>query len=441
MDERLKQAYHLLKQGDRQAALNLIKQVLHEDRDCADAWFLLGTAQRDRERKLAAINNALRIDPQHRAALRLKQRLTGAEESPAPPPQPASPPPRDPVIVPLDGSPANAPPRDTDSGFAESRRSVVNSSAGDPWHHVWNNTTTTILGLFVLIAAMSFPFIRYVRTGEQNAGLMVLFLAICFVIAAGRWVMGRNLDARAIPVITIFTGVVWVLLIADLSSINPDPDAPRQVVLVAILIYSGIALGWVTGWIPFGPHLKQALMNKFEPFVDLKGHIELGETRRDTLCIRRPLKTHVYYYQGQAGDEIHPTVEQDGNSPSEALLRPYVYAWITVVGLWGKLHRISHLTLEGGRLPYTGTYVIAVSPYWPEADREDDLDLGETGDYDYRLEMRGVRHGADAATSRSSIAFAIQAIMEERANKAVDPASRLEEARPSDIIEKILDRD
>ncbi len=112
MDERLKEAYELLKQGDRHSALTLIMQVIQQNRDCADAWFLLAAARQDMNGKWMAVNRALKINPNHKAAQQLRQRLENA----APPSSPSSPnpsvpiadveekPARSSIIVPLSAS-------------------------------------------------------------------------------------------------------------------------------------------------------------------------------------------------------------------------------------------------------------------------------------------------------------------------------------------------
>ncbi len=302
---------------------------------------------------------------------------------------------------------------------------MIESTEGDPWRDQWSNPTSTILGLLMLIAAMTFPFARYLKAHEQIPGLILLILVIGFGIAGVRWVMGKTIDGRAILPITILTGIMWFLMVADLSG-DDDPENARHGVLFLTFLYGVIILGWTTDKMPFGPQLKKAVLSKFGTRVSLMGPIQLGETRRSNIQIVEPLRNHVYFYHGQAGDEIMPMPYEEENLTP--MLFADVYAWITVFGLWGKLFQLTNQTLNKSRLPYTGIYVILVYPRNPEIDTDPYSEHTTGLDYrDYRLEMQGTRHGSgETVTSLSSFYFALKLFLGEKFTRQYDPGYYIE---------------
>lgn len=58
----LQQAYALIQQGDKDAALQVIDSLLRTDRDNRDAWWLLAHAAADRAQQRRALNEVLRLD-------------------------------------------------------------------------------------------------------------------------------------------------------------------------------------------------------------------------------------------------------------------------------------------------------------------------------------------------------------------------------------------
>lgn len=421
MDERLKQAYNLLKQGKRRPAMTLIMQVIQQDQECADAWALLAAAHQDMDRRKTAINRALAIDPDHRAAQRLRQHLHEAPDIPVPPPIDDTPSAHS-VIVPLKkkkkkrSGEAAPPPDDTPTGAPPH---IFESSEGDPWHDAWNNSKSTILGMGLIIVAASLPFLRYLNTHDRVPGLMTLILVVSFGIAAVRGVIGKHIDGRAILPVSVFTLAMWVLMVADLRV--SGTGNVEHAILVITVVYGVVVLGWVTAMMPFGPRLRQALLHEFESWVTYKGWIELGETKQDTLTVdKRRLSVDVYYYRGQAGDEIYPEINEEENlSP---IIRPFTYAWVTLFGLWGSLVRLNLITGNLLRLPYTGVYVIAVGVFHPEIESKARVTLRQMGYWPYRLEMKGKRHSAQETTTfMSQLSFALQVYLGKRFMRKLDP--------------------
>jgi hypothetical protein len=144
----LQEAYQLIKSGNKQDATRLLLAVLKEDRDNADAWWLLANATTDTDKQRQALNQVLRLKPDHNAAQRLLEKVNTSApmRSAGPPPAPS----RDPFAasgsddfgdpfgasstqttraVPPD-DPFNAPTRMTNDPFGSSRN---DDPFGDPF--------------------------------------------------------------------------------------------------------------------------------------------------------------------------------------------------------------------------------------------------------------------------------------------------------------------
>lgn len=61
MSEQLDSAYNLIKQGQKQEAIDLLEPLIRADRDNEDAWWLLANASDDSSAKRNALNNVLRL--------------------------------------------------------------------------------------------------------------------------------------------------------------------------------------------------------------------------------------------------------------------------------------------------------------------------------------------------------------------------------------------
>ena len=61
MSEQLNQAYKLIKEGQKQEAIELLEPLIREDRNNEDAWWMLANATNDEAAKRNALNNVLRL--------------------------------------------------------------------------------------------------------------------------------------------------------------------------------------------------------------------------------------------------------------------------------------------------------------------------------------------------------------------------------------------
>ncbi|NJL56371.1 hypothetical protein HC928_15235 [bacterium] len=88
--ERLKEAYQLIRTGQRQAAQPMVLAVLRQDLNNADAWVLAAMASDKVPEQCRAVRRALALQPDHPQALKLMQELgctpTEASLDLAPPP-------------------------------------------------------------------------------------------------------------------------------------------------------------------------------------------------------------------------------------------------------------------------------------------------------------------------------------------------------------------
>ena len=86
----LQEAYQLIKSGNKQEATRLLLGILRENRDNADAWWLLANATSDAEKQRQALGQVLRVKPDHNAAQRMLEKVnTAAAMRPSTPPPPS----------------------------------------------------------------------------------------------------------------------------------------------------------------------------------------------------------------------------------------------------------------------------------------------------------------------------------------------------------------
>lgn len=134
----LQEAYQLIKSGSKQEATRILLGVLRENRDNADAWWLLANATSDPEKQRQALGQVLRIKPDHNSAQRMLEKVSAAPavRPAAPPPEP--PPRTDPFAAPP-SSRASAPADDSFGdpfGSSSTRigsRPVADDPFGDPF--------------------------------------------------------------------------------------------------------------------------------------------------------------------------------------------------------------------------------------------------------------------------------------------------------------------
>lgn len=149
----LQEAYQLIKSGQKATATRVLLNVLKADRDNADAWWLLANATSDPPKQRQALNQVLRIKPDHNAAQRMLEKVNVAasmqpsEPKPAPPsaasPFTAAPSDDDPFASPSTPpaaprtDPFAAPSASDDDPFAApstpSRSRAADDAFGDPF--------------------------------------------------------------------------------------------------------------------------------------------------------------------------------------------------------------------------------------------------------------------------------------------------------------------
>ncbi len=131
----LQEAYQLVKSGNKQEATRLLLTVLREDRDSADAWWLLANATSDPEKQRQALNQVLRVKPDHNAAQKMLEKVNaGAAMRPAaPPPAPPAASPFSPPSTSARSDPFGVPAPAADPFAAPSTRTSGRPVADDPF--------------------------------------------------------------------------------------------------------------------------------------------------------------------------------------------------------------------------------------------------------------------------------------------------------------------
>ncbi|MDQ7035725.1 MAG: hypothetical protein Q9P01_13090 [Anaerolineae bacterium] len=64
----LQSAYKLMEQGQKKDAAKLVREVLAQDKNNANAWWLMSMLLEDENKKVRAIERVLAINPNHKAA-------------------------------------------------------------------------------------------------------------------------------------------------------------------------------------------------------------------------------------------------------------------------------------------------------------------------------------------------------------------------------------
>ncbi len=79
----LKQAYALIKAGDNAAAAALLKPICRANPENVDAWWLLSFALTDENHIRLALEQILKVNPQHEQARQRLEKLTPRQETAA----------------------------------------------------------------------------------------------------------------------------------------------------------------------------------------------------------------------------------------------------------------------------------------------------------------------------------------------------------------------
>ncbi len=81
-NQQLRQAFALMKQGNRRESIAIVQNVLKQDRGNATAWWLLANLLEDHERKEKALERVLALDPNHKGARAMMEKLKPPVVSP-----------------------------------------------------------------------------------------------------------------------------------------------------------------------------------------------------------------------------------------------------------------------------------------------------------------------------------------------------------------------
>jgi hypothetical protein len=87
-ESQLREAYILMKQGDKKAAAQLVQNVLREDKSNLNAWWLFANVLEDEEKVVKSLERVLSLNPDHAGARKklasMRPEYAHLAESPAP---------------------------------------------------------------------------------------------------------------------------------------------------------------------------------------------------------------------------------------------------------------------------------------------------------------------------------------------------------------------
>lgn len=86
--QQLREAYNLIKAKQRQQAIEVLLPVLQDDEDNADAWWLLANCLTDPNDAREALDNVLRLQPEHEKAQKMLSAIDARYPRPEPEPEP-----------------------------------------------------------------------------------------------------------------------------------------------------------------------------------------------------------------------------------------------------------------------------------------------------------------------------------------------------------------
>lgn len=70
-EQQLREAFELMKKGEKEQAMMIVRSVLREDRQNVDAWWLMANLLEDEEKVLNCLNQILELSPEHRGARKM----------------------------------------------------------------------------------------------------------------------------------------------------------------------------------------------------------------------------------------------------------------------------------------------------------------------------------------------------------------------------------
>lgn len=67
-EQQLREAFELMKQGEKNQAMMIVRGILRENRQNVDAWWLMANLLEDEDKILKCLNQILELNPEHRGA-------------------------------------------------------------------------------------------------------------------------------------------------------------------------------------------------------------------------------------------------------------------------------------------------------------------------------------------------------------------------------------
>jgi hypothetical protein len=67
-EQQLREAFELMKQGEKNQAMMLVRGILRQDRENVDAWWLMANLLEDEDKILKCLNQILELNPNHQGA-------------------------------------------------------------------------------------------------------------------------------------------------------------------------------------------------------------------------------------------------------------------------------------------------------------------------------------------------------------------------------------
>jgi hypothetical protein len=176
-ESQLREAYTLMKQGDKKAAAQLVQNVLREDKTNLNAWWLFANVLEDEEKVVKSLERVLVLNPDHAGARKklasMRPEYAHLAESLAPIQKAKS----------LDfASPAPAIEKVKTDGSDEAylnylerkaARSKTDDVKSDDWSKLWNNSGWGIKALFfaiplIFVFAFIFFIVKQLSMPDKN---------------------------------------------------------------------------------------------------------------------------------------------------------------------------------------------------------------------------------------------------------------------------------
>lgn len=359
--QQLRQAYELIKAKKRQEALQILVPILRADENNANAWWLLANALTDPNDVREALENVLRLRPDHENARKMLQKLN--ERFPPPPPEPEpeaeeidfgeaaaedifATTEREPSAAEPFGGPAEpfgAPSGRAADPFAEAAEpfgapSRARATGEDPFGAPGAGA-----------AAAHRPAARQARSGGSNT------LVIVLAVVGGLLILGC-LACAVVAYVLPAAGISLLGGVFDQAVGTLEAEGFVETLEAVGTVYSGGDIG-----------------EPLPPNVNRRGNLGYGDSRQDTLG---QSELHGWTFSGNGGDLV--VIDALGSDPNNPL--------DTYVELYGPDNRLLTSDDDSGEdfnahlehsLPASGTYTVVVRGFG-----------GSGGSYELRLSRR-----------------------------------------------------